>query len=227
MENVIHYVGEKCTIMTDQQHRLVGISKVILQPACRFQIEVIRWLIQKQNVGATHQLPRQTKPSAFTTAQLFERLGAGFLRIETQSLQDGIHPWSESVSAFAIESLEVAIILGEHLRRGGLTHLRQEVGLFGKGKLEREQIRKLSCAGFPHCLGPTKVAVLLEEAETQTGLACDDPFGRLMRASNQAEESRLATSVPTEDPPAIAPPYGECYSPKDLRRTEFDTGIRD
>jgi hypothetical protein len=58
--------------------------------------------------------------------------------------------------------------------------------------------------------------VLLEEAETQAGLACDDSFGRLMRADNQAEERRLAASVPAEDPPTIAPPYGECYSPEDL-----------
>ncbi len=67
MEHVIHYVGEESTIMTDQQDCLVGISKVVLQPTRRFQIEVIRWLIQKQNVGGTHQLPRQTKPSSFTT----------------------------------------------------------------------------------------------------------------------------------------------------------------
>ena len=216
MEHVIHHIGEKCTIMTDQQDRLVGISELIFQPARRFQIEVIRRLVQKQDVCGTYQLPRQAKPSAFTTTQLFERLGARFFRIEPQPLQYGINAWSESVSAFAIESLKVAIIPAEHLRRSRFTHLRQEVGLFGKGALQREQISELPCASLPHRLGSAEVAMLLEEPETQTGLACDDPFGRLMRAGNQAEERRLAASVPAEDPPAVAPPNGESYSPKDF-----------
>src|SRR5450759_4665288 len=216
MEHVIHYVGEKCAIMTDQQDCLVGIPEVILQPARRFQIEVIRWFVQKQDFCGTYQLPRQAKPSAFTTTQLFERLSARFFRIESQPLQHGIHPWSESVSAFAIESLEVAIIPAEHLRCSRFTHLREEVGLFSKGALQREQIGEFPCASFPHRLGSAEVAMLLEESEAQTGLACDDPFSRLMRAGNQAEECRLAASVPAEDSPAIASPNGECYSAEDL-----------
>ena len=123
MEHMVHHIGEKCAIMTDQQNRFVGISKVVLQPARRFQIEVIRWLIQKQDIGATYQLPRQAEPSTLTTAQLFEWLSARFLRIKAESLQHRVHPRSESVATFAIESLEIAIILGEHLRSGRLTHL--------------------------------------------------------------------------------------------------------
>ena len=84
---------------------------------------MIRWFIQKQDIGPTHEMPRESKPSALTTTQLFERLSTCFFRIETEPLQHGVHSRSESVATLAIEPFEVAIIVGEHLRRGRFTHL--------------------------------------------------------------------------------------------------------
>jgi hypothetical protein len=101
------------------------------------------------------------------------------------------------------------------------------MGLFGKGVLQSEQIGEFSCASFPYCFGSAEVTVLLEEPEPQVGLSRNDPFGRLLLARDQAEERRLAASVPAQDAPAIAPAHGECYSLEDPRRAELDTDIRD
>ena len=101
------------------------------------------------------------------------------------------------------------------------------MGLFGKGVLQREQISELSCASFPHCFGSAEVAVLLEEPEPQIRLTRNYPLGRFLRARNQAEERRLAASVPAQDAPAVAQAYSECYSLEDPRRAELDTDIRD
>ncbi len=89
------------------------------------------------------------------------------------------------------------------------------MGLFGKGALQSEQIGKLPCAGFPYRFSSAEVAVLLEEAESQVGLTRNGPLGRFLRARDQAEERRLAASVPAQDTPAVTPTYGECYSLED------------
>jgi hypothetical protein len=187
---------------------------------------VIRRLVQQQDVGGAYQLSRQAKSSALSATQLFERLRAGFLRIEAQSLENGIHTRCERVAAFTIETLEVSIIFRHHLGCGGLTYLRELVCLFCKGKLQCEQVCKFTGAGFPYSLRTAEVAVLLEEAEAEAWLPGDDSFGRLMRAGDQPEECCLSTSIPAKNPPTVTPSYGECYSTKDLRRPELDTGIR-
>jgi hypothetical protein len=90
------------------------------------------------------------------------------------------------------------------------------VCLVCKGKLQCEQVGKFTRAGFPYGLRTTEVPVLLEEAEAETRLPGDDPFGRLVRASDQAEECCLSTSIPTKNSPTVAPTYGECDSTKYL-----------
>src|SRR5712671_5100611 len=98
--------------------------------------------------------------------------------------------------------------------------------LLCKREFQCEQVSKFAGAGFLYSLRPTEVPVLLEEAEAETRLPGDNSFGRLMRAGDKSEECCLSTSIPTKYPPTVAPSYGECYSTKDLRRAELDTGIR-
>src|ERR1700704_3345228 len=101
------------------------------------------------------------------------------------------------------------------------------MGLFGEGVLQSDQDSKFACASLPYCLGSAEVTVLLEKPEPQIWLACNDPLGRSLRTYNQAEERRLAASVPAQNTPAVAPVYSECYSLEDPRRTKLDTNIRD
>jgi hypothetical protein len=90
------------------------------------------------------------------------------------------------------------------------------VCLLSEGKLQREQVGKFTCAGFPYSLRTAEVSVLFEEAEAKARLPGDSSFGRLMRAGDKSEECCLSTSIPTKDSPPVAPSYGECYSTKDL-----------
>jgi len=90
------------------------------------------------------------------------------------------------------------------------------VCLLRERKLEGEQVGKFTGAGFPYSLRTAEVAVLLEKAEAEPGLPCDNSLGRLMGTGNKPEEGRLSTSIPTKNSPTVAPTYGECYSTKDL-----------
>jgi len=90
------------------------------------------------------------------------------------------------------------------------------VSLLRERKLQGEQVGKFTGAGFPYSLRTAEVAVLLEKAEAEPRLPGDNSFGRLMRTGDQAEEGRLSTSIPTKNPPTVAPTYSECYSTKNL-----------
>jgi hypothetical protein len=130
MENMIDHTGQKCAVVTDQQDCFLCIPQVLLQPARRLQVEMIRRLVEKQDIGSAHQLARQPEPAALSTAQLLERLCSRFLRIKAESLQHRVHSGSEGISPFPVEPLEVAIVPAKHLRRSGLTNFCQHVGLF-------------------------------------------------------------------------------------------------
>src|SRR5207237_7550309 len=69
MKNVVNHIGEKGTVMTDQEHRFVGVPKIFFEPACRFQIQMIARLIQQQYIGTAHELSRETASSPFLTTE--------------------------------------------------------------------------------------------------------------------------------------------------------------
>jgi hypothetical protein len=56
--------------------------------------------------------------------------------------------------------------------------------LLCKGELQCEQVGEFTGTGFPYGLRTTEVPVLLEEAEAEARLSCDNSFGRLMRAGD-------------------------------------------
>src|ERR1700716_1652825 len=99
MEHVIHDIREKCPVMADQENRLVGGFQVVFEPPGRLEIQMIRPLIEQQDLGRANELPGQAKSSAFTTAQLLQRLGARFLCVESETLKQCIPPRREGVSS--------------------------------------------------------------------------------------------------------------------------------
>jgi hypothetical protein len=180
VENVIDDIAEKGTVVADQENRLVRIPEVLLQPARRFQIEVIGRLVQQQNIGSTHQLARQPEPAALSSAQLCEWLGSSFLGIEAKALQHCINSRGEGVSAFAVETLEVAIVSRQHLRRGRFADFGQHICLLRQRALEREEVGELSSTSFPDGLRATEVTVLFQERQPKPGLARDHALSWLL-----------------------------------------------
>ena len=172
---------------------------------------MVCWLVEKEYVGGTDELPRYAKASAFTATQLRMRTRSRFDRIESQSMENSIHPGRKSISAFTIESLEISVVTGKHSRRRLFTELSDLDRLFGKRLFEREQISKLSRRCFPHSCGRTEITMLLEQSNLEPWLLGDRSCGRFLFASNQAEERSLAGSVTPDDSPAIS-----------LRRSERD-----
>jgi hypothetical protein len=226
MEHVIHDIREKCPVMADQENRLVSVFQVVFEPSGRLEIQVIRRLIEQQDISRANELPCQAKSSAFATAQLLQRLGACFLCVESETLKHCIHPRREGVASLAIESFEIAIVPREHLRRSSLSDLCELAALLRQRVFEREKLREFSRSHLPDCLGSGEIAMLLEKRHSQAGLLRHGTFGWLLYSRDHPEKRRLPASVAAEDCPTVTLADREGHTFEYSRSAKLDTGVR-
>src|SRR3954470_16609361 len=115
MQHVVYDVCEKGSVVADQQNRFVRIAQIIFQPSRRLEIEMVRRLVEQQDISCTHELACETEPATLAATQLRERLGARSFRIEAKALQHRVDPRRERVASFTLEALKVAIVSREEL----------------------------------------------------------------------------------------------------------------
>ena len=190
--------------MADEHHRLVRALEILLEPARRLEIEMVRRLVEQQHIRRRHELAREPHAPALAAAQSLERPRARIHGIEAESVQHRIDARRDRVSALALESLEVVRVPLEHLlahRFAELAHLRR---LVRERLLEREQLGELPRRRLPDRLRVAEVAMLLEQRDAQPRLPRDDAARRLHVARDQLEERRLPGAVPADDPPPLA-----------------------
>jgi hypothetical protein len=187
---------------------------------------VIRRFIEQQNVGRTHELPRQAKSSAFATAQLLQRLGARFFGVEPKTLKHRVHPWGKRVASLAIESLEIPIVPRQHLRGSGFPDLCELGALLRQGVLERQQIREFSRSSLPDSLCAPEIAMLFQKRHPQAGLLRHSTFNKLLDSGDHSEKRGLPASIAPKDCPTVAFADRERHTFEYPRSAKLDTGIR-
>ena len=224
---MIDHVGEKGAVMADQEERFLRISEIVLEPTRRLEIEVIRRLVQKQDIGGTHKLPRQpnlprspplncssgcvrafsaSKPRPCSTAST---RGAKYIPLLDRTARDPDRTWR------AAAAWQLSPTCGQHVR------------LFRQRALEREEIGELARSRFPNRLGAPKITVLFEESQAKARLTGHRAFSGLLRSRDQPEKGGLAAPIPAQDGPSLSFSDREGYSLKYSRRAKFDAGIRD
>src|SRR5437762_9688308 len=100
--------------MTDDQKSLVAVLDEAFEPPCCFEIEMICRLVEQENVGGAYKLASKTKPASLASAQFGDLPGARSIRIESKSVENGIHAWRKLITSFSLESLEIAVVFREH-----------------------------------------------------------------------------------------------------------------
>ena len=58
---------EQCPVMTDKQNGALKIGERVFQRFDRFDIEMIRWLVEQEKVGAAEHHHRERNTRLFTT----------------------------------------------------------------------------------------------------------------------------------------------------------------
>jgi len=69
VQHVIHGGGQERAVMAHEQHGPLTRGEVLLEPARRLEIQVIRRLVEQQDIGGRHELAGQAEPAELTAAQ--------------------------------------------------------------------------------------------------------------------------------------------------------------
>ena len=162
MKRVVDHCREKSAVMTDQQYRGARAAEVFLEPLGRLEVEVIRRLVEEQDVGRRHELPGESHPPAFASAQRIEAFRPRICRVETKPVQHRIDTGSDLVPTLALESLEVVRVSIEHRGRRRITEFSDASRLLAQRALEVEQMLERAGNRLPYRDRIAEVSVLLE-----------------------------------------------------------------
>ena len=84
VKHVVDHRGEKRTIVTDEQHRCTRTAEIRLEPLGRLEVEMVRGLVEKQDIGRCDELAREPDASSLTAAERVESFRPRIGRIESQ-----------------------------------------------------------------------------------------------------------------------------------------------
>jgi hypothetical protein len=73
LEDPLRHVVEEVAVVRDGQHRARVVREVLLQPQDALGVEVVRRLVQEQQVGLAQQQLAERDPTAFATGQRGDR----------------------------------------------------------------------------------------------------------------------------------------------------------
>src|SRR5207245_1434197 len=219
MQHVIHGGGQKRAVMAHEQHGPLTVGGVLLEPPRRLEIQVIRRLVEQQDVGGRHELAGQAEPAELAAAERGQRRYAGLGGIELEAVQHRVDARRDGVATLALEALQVFAVLGQ---RAGRRVVGKVGGLFHQGLFQRQQLGELAGGRLPNRRRGAVVTVLLEQhrdygAATTVWEAAAGELAELL-ALEQSLVEQAANLAHDSSPRALAQ-YGE-----DLERFEREGG---
>src|SRR6267378_2708298 len=118
MQHVIHCRGEKSAVMAHEQDGPLTRGEVLLEPPGRLEIQMVRRLVEQQDIGRRHELAGQAEAAELATTQRGQRRDAGLGGIELEAVQYGVDARRDGVATLALEALQVFAVPGQRPRRG-------------------------------------------------------------------------------------------------------------
>jgi hypothetical protein len=224
VEHVIDHSGQKCSIVTDEDDRALQVAQVLLEPARRVEVEVIRRFVEEQDGRRGDELAGERQAATLTAAESRDGRNARFLRIEPQAIEDGIDARSDGVPTLRLESLEVPAIALEVGLARRFTHA---IRLLRDRSLECKQVGERASRGLPHGGRLAEIPVLLEDRHRDGVGARNHAARRRHLAGDQAKQRRLARAIPSDDAPTVAGGHGERHILEQRRRAELDRYVVD
>ena len=199
VDRALHDAVEKIPVVADDEHRAAKMQQVRLQPLGRAQVEVVRRLVEQENVRVLEDEPREVHARFLPAGETVERLRAHRGR-DVQTVGDAVALVLHVVPAEAAEIFRQAVVLREQ----------------GGGVVRRHARGELVHARFHIVEPPVRLAqhVLRRPAVGVDGDLRDQPQPppggdghgagvRLQLARKDAEKRRLAAAVAPEDAHAL------------------------
>ena len=196
---------EKVTVVRDEDHRVRIGTEILLEPVACFEIEVIRRLVEEQQVGAAEQQLGQRDAHLPSAGERLART-IGVVRTEAEAAQDRSDAEVHVVAirqAEAILQLRIArqhrLMLG--LRHGGVAKAMLDVVHL---RLDIEQ-RLKGAAGFLEDGAPrVRQSVLRQIPNGQVGRPDNGAGVRFIEPGQHLEEGGLAGAIRPAETHTIA-----------------------
>ena len=187
-------VVEEVAIVGDRHHGALVVLEEALQPGDRLGVEVVRRLVEEQQVGGGEEQPAERDPAALAAG---ERGHVAVALGQAQRVHGAVELGVEAPRVVAVDLLLHLGLLGEQ---------RVEVGVgLGEGCRDGveavEQVAQLADAVLDvaaHVLGRVELGLLLEEADGGAGMQLGDAGRGLLEPRHDPHQRRLAGPVRAE-----------------------------
>ena len=188
-------VVEEVPVVRDRDDGALVVGEEALEPEDGLGVEVVRRLVEQQQIGCAQQEPAERNASALTARQ---RRHVAVAFRQPQRVHRVVELRLELPRAAAVDLVLHLRLLGEQ---------RVEVGVrLGelRGDLVEavEQVAHLAHAVLDvlaHRLGGIELGLLLEQADRRVRRELGDARGRLFLARHDPQQRRLARAVRAED----------------------------
>ena len=180
--------------MGDRHHGALVVLEEALEPGDRLGVEVVRRLVEEQQVGRGEEQPAERDPAALAAG---ERRHVAVALGQAQRVHGPVELGLEAPRVVAVDLLLHRRLLGEQ---------RVEVGVgLGEGCRDGveavEQVAQLADAVLDvaaHVLGRVELGLLLEEADGGAGMQLGDAGRGLLEPRHDPHQRRLAGPVRAE-----------------------------
>ena len=194
LEDPAGHVVEEVPIVGHGDHGALVRLEVPLEPRNGLGVEVVRGLVEEQQVGRGEQEPTERDAAALAAG---ERRHVAVALREPQRVHRTVEVLLEAPGVGAVDAVL-------HLRLLGQERVEVGVGLGERGgdRVEAvEQVAQLADAVLDvaaHVLRLVEVGLLLEEAHRRLRIELGDPGRRLLEPRHDPEERRLPRAVRPE-----------------------------
>ena len=187
-------VVEEVAVVGDRHDGALVALEMTLEPRDRLGVEVVRRLVEKQEVGRREQEPAERHAAPLAAG---ERRDVAVAVGQSQRVHRAVEVLVEAPGVGAIDPVLHLRLLGEQGVEVGV-----RLGEGGGDRVEAvEQVAQLADAVLDvaaHVLRGVEVRLLREKADGRLGVGLGDAGGRLLQAGHDPQERRLAGAVRPE-----------------------------
>src|SRR5262245_23136031 len=195
LEDLVDDAVEEVAVVTDDQHALGLSGEVVLQPACRVDVEVIARLVEQHDIGGGQQQFGEHQPALLPAAETLDGtvIVVGGKAESVEHLMDAI---LDIEGVVVIEQLVQTIVAGRErfaLRfvGGASERLRGTDHVVMSG----EEIVEGRAGLLDECLAGGELRLLPQQADASARVQADITLVGPVEASEQAQQRCLAGAI--------------------------------
>jgi len=195
LQRPVRDLVQEIAVVADQDQRLAEINQVALQPFRRFDVQVVRRLVQQQQVRFLEQQLGQQQPVLLAAAELFHVLAIR-LRREVQSGQHALDLMIEVVGVAVVQFvLQVVETFAQAAAFDFVLGLSQRGGQTFRVAGQGNQVAKRVVRFVPDRMPGRELRLLFQVSDPRRPGQFDRPRVRLLASRQDPEDRRLARPI--------------------------------